>query len=77
MNPGSPVEEAGKVVTATVKAMESAPLAIALLVVNVGFIGFNGYILSKVAENASERNQSQMELISKLVAECRVAPPTP
>ena len=32
-------EEAGKVGTAAVGAMASTPLAIALLVVNVGFLG--------------------------------------
>lgn len=67
-------EEIGKVATATIDAMKSAPLAIALLVVNLGFIGFNGFVLARVAENAAERNKSQTELISRLVAECRVAP---
>jgi hypothetical protein len=64
-------EEAGKVATATVAAMQSAPLAIALLLVNLGFIAFNGYILSAVATNANERNKSQMELIARLADDVR------
>lgn len=65
------VEEGAKVTTAAVEAMKSTPLAIALLVVNVGFLGFAGYILGEVAENARVRNQSQTGLIEKLVTDIR------
>ena len=64
-------EEAGKVGTAAVGAMSSQPLAIALLVVNIGFLGFAGYVLGEVAANASERNKTQAELIMKLVTDIR------
>jgi len=64
-------EEAGKVATATVGAMQSSPLAIALLLVNVGFLAFAGYVLGEVAANAGERNRQQMDLISRLVADIR------
>jgi hypothetical protein len=64
-------EEAGKVAISTVDAMKGAPLAIALLLVNVGFLAFAGYVLGEVAANASERNKQQMDLISRLVADIR------
>lgn len=64
-------EEVGKVASTTIEAMKSTPLAIALLVVNVGFLGFAAYVLGEVAANASERNKTQMELISKLVSDIR------
>jgi hypothetical protein len=70
-------EEAGKVGTAAVGAMASTPLAIALLLVNVGFLGFAGYVLGEVAEGARTRNATQMELITKLVTDirdCRTGP---
>jgi hypothetical protein len=70
-------EEAGKVANTAVTAMSGAPLAIALLVVNVGFLGFSGYILGEVAENARERNQAQLQLVSSLVndiRDCRQGP---
>jgi Tfp pilus assembly protein PilV len=51
--------------------MQSTPLAIALLVVNVGFLGFAAYVLGEVASNASERNKTQMELIAQLVSDIR------
>jgi hypothetical protein len=64
-------EEAGKVGAAAVGAMSSQPLAIALLIINIGFLGFAGYVLGEVAANASERNKGQMELIAKLVGDIR------
>lgn len=73
-----PIETAGTVATSAFDAMRSTPLAIALLVVNIGFLGFAGYVLGQVASNASERNQGQMELIGKLVTDirdCRQGPP--
>jgi hypothetical protein len=72
-------EEAGKVASDAVASMKSTPLALALLLVNCIFIGFNGYILSAVASNAAERNKTQMELIAQLVSDirdCRQAPKT-
>jgi hypothetical protein len=64
-------EEAGKVASTAIDAMRSVPLAIALLLVNAGFLGFNGYVLSEVSANARERNKDQMALIAGLVRDCR------
>ena len=64
-------EEGGKVITATVESMKSSPLAIALLVVNIGFLAFAAFVLGEVAQNAQERNRTQMELIGNLVKEIR------
>ena len=72
-------QEAGKAVGSAIEAMKSTPLAIALLIVNVGFLGFAAYILGEVASNAKERNTAQLELISKLVTDirdCRQGPKT-
>jgi hypothetical protein len=63
--------EVGKVASSAVDAMKSTPLAIALLVVNIGFLGFAAYVLGEVAANASERNKSQLELITNLVRDIR------
>lgn len=71
-------EEAGKVGTAAVNAMGGSPLAIALLLVNIGFLVFAGYVLGQVASNAAERNKTQSELIIRLaddLKDCRVMPP--
>lgn len=64
-------EEGGKVATAAVGAMSAQPLAIALLVVNIGFLAFAGYVLGQVAGNAQERNKGQMDLIGRLAEDLR------
>jgi hypothetical protein len=74
---GGVAEEAGKVASTAVESMKSVPLAIALLVVNAAFLGFNGYVLSEVSANARERNKDQMELIGRLVKDCRSGLMTP
>ena len=65
------VQEAGKVAAGAIEAMKSTPLAIALLIVNVGFLGFAAFVLGEVATNASERNKTQMDLIGTLVKDIR------
>ena len=64
-------EEAGKVGTAAISAMAATPLAIALLIVNIGFLGFAGYVLGEVAQSARERNSAQMDMIKQLVTDIR------
>jgi hypothetical protein len=64
-------EEAGKVGTATVTALSGSPMAIAILIVNVVFLGFLAFVLGRVAENGQERNKAQADLIAQLVADVR------
>jgi hypothetical protein len=71
MNPG-PVETAGEVASGAVTAMQSTPLAIALLIVNICFLGFAGYVLSEVAASSRARNTEQQALISSLIKDCQL-----
>jgi hypothetical protein len=74
-----PVETAGKVASGAIDAMKSTPMAIALLLVNISFLGFAAFMLGSVASNSAERNKSQIELITKLVGDirdCRQGPRT-
>ncbi len=64
------IKETGEAVTAVATAMQSTPLALALLVVNVGFLAFAAYVLGEVSANAQERNRNQMELIGRLSMAC-------
>jgi hypothetical protein len=73
------VDTTGKIATSAIDAMKSTPLAVALLVVNVAFLAFAAYVLGEVATNASDRNKTQTELITKLVTDirdCRQGPAT-
>jgi hypothetical protein len=65
------IDTTGKVATEALSAMKSTPLAIALLIVNVGFLAFAAYLLGEVATNSAERNKSQIELIGRLVSDIR------
>ena len=72
-------EQAGNVASNAINAMKGSPLAIALLLVNLVFMGFATYILGEVSANAKERNKGQMELIQGLVKDirdCRAGPRT-
>jgi hypothetical protein len=72
-------DQAGDVAKEAVRSMQGTPLGIALLVVNLAFLAFVGYLLGEVAENARVRNTSQMDLIAKLVTDirdCRQPPRT-
>jgi hypothetical protein len=64
-------EQAAKVANSAIDAMRSTPLAIALLLVNIGFLGFAAYVLGEVSENSHARNAAQIELINNLVRDCR------
>jgi len=76
------IEESGKTAAAVAESMKATPLALALLLVNVGFLAFAAFVLGEVAANAQERNKTQMSLIENLVMQiraCRQAetPPYP
>lgn len=65
------IKETAETVQEGFKAMQSVPLAIALLLVNIAFLAFAAYILGQVAGNANERNKNQMDLIANLVHEIK------
>lgn len=65
------IEATGKAASAVAAAMTGSPLALALLIVNIGFLGFATYLLGQVAANAAERNKAQVELIGRLVTDIR------
>jgi hypothetical protein len=73
------LDTSGKIATSAIDAMKSTPLAVALLIVNVAFLAIAAYVLGEVAANASDRNKTQTELITKLVTDirdCRQGPAT-
>ena len=63
-----------KVAGEMVEGLKSTPLAIALLAVNITFLGFAAFVLYMIGTNASVRDKTQMELIAGLVKDCRTVP---
>jgi hypothetical protein len=66
MNPGV-TEEAGKAATATIDALKSTPMILALVIFNVLFMGFSGYVSLKI----SERWNAEIDRWEKLVYACQ------
>lgn len=64
-------EQIGKVATSIVDVMKGAPVILALLLVNIGFLAFFSYLMGQVSANARERNKAQLELIESLVKDIR------
>ena len=59
-----------EVATSTIEAMKSTPLAVALLAVNLGFLGFTTYLVSEASKNARSREVSHNELVLAILKEC-------
>jgi len=73
-------EEVGKATTSAVDAMRGTPILLAIIIVVIGFLGFNVYLMGEVAANSKERNIAQLALINSLVKDirdCRAAAEAP
>jgi hypothetical protein len=66
MNPG-PVEEVGKAAGATIEALKSTPVILALLIFNALFMVLLGYVTLK----NSERWEREIDRWEKLVHACQ------
>ncbi len=64
-------EEAGKAVGGIVEAMKGTPMIMALLLINVCFLGAVVYLMGEAVANSAERNKSQLDLIARLVTDIR------
>jgi hypothetical protein len=65
------LEEGGKVATATVESLKSQPLALALIVINVLFIGFVSFVLHSLKDQAERKDA----LLGDLARHCVLVKP--
>jgi len=70
MNPGVG-EEIGKVASGTIDALKSTPIVLALVIFNVMFVIFSGYVSLKI----TDRWDAEIERWEKLVHACQNIPP--
>jgi hypothetical protein len=70
MNPGA-VEEGAKVATGIVDGLKSQPLSLALIVLNLTFIVFTGWIAYVINQRTTHQYEVKDQLISKLIEQCR------
>jgi len=69
MTPG-PVEEGAKVATGVIEGLKSQPIALALIVMNVIFVGAITYASHELNIRTTARYAAQDELIHKLIDQC-------
>lgn len=60
-------EEGGKVASGVVEGLKDQPLALALIVVNVLFLAFTGYILHSLKDQAERKDALLHELATHCV----------
>ena len=69
MTPG-PVEEGAKVATGVIEALKQQPIALALIVMNVIFVGAAAYASHELNIRTTARYAAQDDLIHKLIDQC-------
>lgn len=77
MNPG-PMEDAGKVATGFVAAMQTQPLALALVACNILLMGLFFYVAQWSGNNRSKEFSALMEMnreVQKLLYNCTPTAP--
>jgi len=72
MNPGA-VEEGSKVAQSVVDALRAQPIALALIVMNIIFVGVGGFAAYYLNIRTTARYEAQDALIHKLLDQCRPA----
>ena len=72
MTPG-PVEEGAKVATGVIEGLKSQPIALALIVMNVIFVGATVFAAHELNIRTTARYAAQDELIHKLIDQCRLS----
>lgn len=65
-----PVDETAKVATAAVKGLQREPLALALVIINLLFLGAGIYILSDIAGAVREREARSADLLKEIAERC-------
>lgn len=65
------LQEGAKAATATVEALKSQPLALALIVINVLFLTAGGWVLHTVADNARSDRDARNALLAQMAENCR------
>jgi len=70
MSPG-PVEEGAKVATSVVEGLKSQPLSLALIVVNLVFVLFVGWLAHEFNERTTNQYAVKDQLIAKLLDQCK------
>ena len=69
MAPGA-VEEGAKVATTVVEGLRAQPLSLALIVVNLVFVGFVAWIANEFNQRMTHQYEVKDQLIARLIDQC-------
>jgi hypothetical protein len=72
MNPGA-VEEGAKVASGVVEGLKSQPLSLALIVLNVLFILFVGWLAHEFNQRTTHQYEVKDQLIMRLIDQCKAS----
>ena len=72
MNPGA-VEEGAKVATTVVEGLKNQPLSLALIVLNVVFILFVGWLAHEFNQRTNHQYETKDQLIMRLIDQCKAS----
>jgi len=75
MNPGA-IEEGAKVASGVIEGLKSQPLSLALIVMNLIFIGFAWLVLDQLNTRTTRQYEVKDQLIAKLIDKCHDAQST-
>ena len=70
MNPGA-VEEGAKVATGLIDGLKSQPLSLALIVMNIVFVGFMAWAIHITNQRTTNQYATKDQLIAKLIEQCK------
>ena len=69
MAPGA-VEEGAKVASSVVEGLRTQPLSLALIVVNLVFVGFVAWIANEFNQRTTHQYEVKDQLIARLIDQC-------
>ena len=69
MAPGA-VEEGAKVASSVVEGLRAQPLSLALIVVNLVFVGFVAWIANEFNQRTTHQYEVKDQLIARLIDQC-------
>jgi hypothetical protein len=72
MTPG-PVQEGAAVAKSVVAGLKDQPLSLALIIVNLAFIGFVGWIAHEFNQRTTHQYEVKDQLIAKLLDQCKAS----
>jgi flagellar biogenesis protein FliO len=64
-----------KAIQAVSDSMKAQPLALALILINLLFIGAGVWVLRDVALNARERAENESQILAQILRDCAVKKP--